>query len=409
MDNYKLSKFNYFVSKGSCTYIYKTLFDSFACFDYDPRTEKWRDADIVEMQKNKFIIPAECDEMSFLRKNATFSNNMSINAIVIAPSTACNARCFYCYEKSILAHSFDGEREQKVIDYIRSHSDNNKPLKIRWFGGEPLLSIDTICRITYELKKEFAIQASVVTNGSLINESVLKKLIDCNVTFIQLSVDGYGEMYDKRKQYVNSSFTFGKLLENIAVCLKTPIHVSVRLNFDRDNYNSIVDLINYIKSHYLGENLSMYPAQLFGSKCNMFSEFELEHKYAELIGLIDEVDMLPNKFKSFKGVHRIPCSAHSDTSVVIDPDGNLFHCEHDVGRSEYSIGNIDGISRDENLSPKTIPLQYPHDECDQCVFFPKCSGGCDATRRDGYSPCGFQKYLLIYHVDRLICEYEASI
>ena len=73
-----------------------------------------------------------------------------------------------------------------------------------------------------------------------------------------------------------------------------------------------------------------------------------------------------------------------------------------MGQHELSVGNIDD-GKDEYINgSRIIPLTESYTECDTCVFFPKCAGGCDATRRDGYLPCGFQKYLVMYHVLKLI-------
>ncbi|SCX95096.1 4Fe-4S single cluster domain-containing protein [Lachnospiraceae bacterium XBB2008] len=409
MNGLKLSQFNYFVSRKNRTYVYNTLFDSFGCLEYDPRIVECTEEDLGIMVENGFYVKENCDEISLLRNDHNSNDKRKINSFVITPTTTCNARCFYCYEKDAQSYSVDSEIKRSIVSFILQNADRGKKLVLRWFGGEPLLCIDDINDIFSSLKDDFHIESKIVTNASLLHGEVIHKLVACNVRFVQISVDGCDDVYLKRKNYLDSQFRFSDLIENIRECLETEMHISLRLNFDKDNYDNIVELIDLVSSMFAGKNISMYPAQLFGSNCNCFSDEKIGSAYFSLIRKIDERNMLPVKYRSIKGLHIIPCMAYSDNSIVIDAKGYLYHCEHDVGNSELSVGNIyTGIS-DKRCSPNAIPLNSLFEGCKTCAFFPKCAGGCDATRRDGFLPCGFMKYLIEYHVNKLVDQDQKTL
>jgi len=70
-------------------------------------------------------------------------NNNGYLSFIILPTDDCNFRCQYCYE--------DHEKRRMSISYldlIARFVDKNiekyKGLKVEWFGGEPLLELESI-------------------------------------------------------------------------------------------------------------------------------------------------------------------------------------------------------------------------------------------------------------------------
>ena len=66
---------------------------------------------------------------------------------------------------------------------------------LHWYGGEPLLAISPIERLTKKFKKickRFNIEysASIITNGYLLTEDVCNKLLDLDITDAQITLDG---------------------------------------------------------------------------------------------------------------------------------------------------------------------------------------------------------------------------
>ena len=73
----------------------------------------------------------------------------------ILTTTACNARCEYCYEKGFKIETMTLETANKLVDYILKLPRMDK-FYIHWFGGEPLLNeniIDLVMKKVYNFLK----------------------------------------------------------------------------------------------------------------------------------------------------------------------------------------------------------------------------------------------------------------
>jgi uncharacterized protein len=65
--------------------------------------------------------------------------------LTIAPTTACNFSCPYCFEKGVDVKTMTEETMKKTVSFIidRAAITNNR-VKIEWYGGEPLLATDVM-------------------------------------------------------------------------------------------------------------------------------------------------------------------------------------------------------------------------------------------------------------------------
>lgn len=59
--------------------------------------------------------------------------------VQVMPSTACNARCPYCYEEGHHARSMNGDVLLATINFVKTLLDKYENVSLVWFGGEPLL------------------------------------------------------------------------------------------------------------------------------------------------------------------------------------------------------------------------------------------------------------------------------
>ena len=93
-------------------------------------------------------------------------------------TTACNAKCPYCYEKGIKTNSLNLNKQSQFIEFVKSIA-SEKILQIEWFGGEPLVNFDAIRNITNELNNEsIKFSSSIVTNGALLNKEIIDFLVN---------------------------------------------------------------------------------------------------------------------------------------------------------------------------------------------------------------------------------------
>lgn len=404
----KISKFNYQKRYQSSYYIYNSLTDALFSFER-PLNEKTLELftreEINTMVANGLLVE-DYDEnlVTKLLLQQVLGNTEKSNLynhIVIVPTLACNARCFYCYEEGIAYHTMSDKTLKKTIEFIKGHTSLDECLRISWFGGEPTLAIDILYKISSLLKAEnYQIKASMITNGSKLTITNVKKLLECNVSHVQLSIDGFQDIYEQRKNYIDNT-SFDEIINGIDNCINNGIFVTLRLNIDKNNLDSIYKLVDYLKERFKTTLLKAYPAPLFGTSVD--GKIEQNTIDSELITdlmlYLNERNMLANKCNLKTGVLKYACMAHKQSSIVIDSEGFLYNCEHDVGRKNLSVGSI--FDKTKNLDKncdEIIPLKSKYSLCYKCSFLPKCLGGCDAVRRDGETPCGIIKQMIDFYI-----------
>lgn len=394
---YHQSKYNYVLETSGKYCIYNTLYGGIIVLDEDEyeilsngTVEKCLYSDKEKFFiDNGFWIEDSLNETEQYIKFCEFMREHSHNYInaVIAVTTKCNARCFYCFEKGIIQKDMTIEAADKVIAYLKSRHDINKSLGITWYGGEPLMNQEIISYITKELRKIYSdYSASMITNGLLFDDETIKKAVyDWKIGVVQITLDGTEEIYNSRKNYINCTESpFKRAINNIKKLTECNIQVSVRLNIDDDNFADIIHLLEFLRVEMVEiENLFIYPAVL--TKNKFMSDFTPEERamnYMEKIFTdFSDIVNIERFIETSPKIHT--CMLDDDNAVSIGTDGNLYLCEHYVDKEEY-------ICNEKNSINKPIITS----ECYNCKVFPKCFGGCYANRMENNLYCSIEKYCI---------------
>lgn len=324
-----------------------------------------------------FIVPNDFDDVKFceqIRNLAKVINSdTKLNSYDIFTTTACNARCFYCFEANTRPISMTTETADAVADYIIKNSHSGKNY-IRWFGGEPLCNtkvIDIICKKLIGNNIEFV--SHMTTNGYLFDEKLLNNVDKWKLKRVQITLDGMTETYNRVKNYVyNDPNPFERVIKNIGLLLNKNIMVVVRLNMDLYNEKELYDVVNYLYKLY-GQNKKfyIYAKALFenvGFVKTQHDDLEktlLNQKFLNLQNYISNIGcdlkyMLNNDIKTNQ------CMADSKRAVMISPEGNLGRCEHHPDDDFYgSVFN--------NEPRKPWDEYHPYlDKCSKCPAYPSC-------------------------------------
>ena len=134
---------------------------------------------IEDMINNHFLVPNNYDEhrevyrlRTILRRIGEIQKPNEITYYTILPTTACNARCYYCFEHGSKIVTMTEQTANEVVEFIVRNC-GDKRIHIAWFGGEPTLAtarIDQICEGL--IKNEIKYSSSITTNGYLIDEEM---------------------------------------------------------------------------------------------------------------------------------------------------------------------------------------------------------------------------------------------
>lgn len=349
----------------------KLIFDSLPC-EYSEAMD--------ELIEHRFLVPVDFDEYKSVNQlrnvmNAV-STDKSIDFFTILPTTACNARCFYCYESNMEHHTMTEQVAEDVVKYIVQNSGKSE-IRLNWFGGEPTLGIDKIDKICAGLRDSGVnYYSSMASNGYLLTEAVADKAKELwNLRKIQITLDGTEEVYNKTKAFVNPiSSPFYQVLDNIGFLAERGISVTIRLNLDKHNYQDLENLIKLLGERF-GNNkyVSVYVSVLYnGSGFNPIirndtQRVELDKRKVELYQLLLEQNLASIK-NALPSIERRLCMADSDNAVLINPKGGLAKCEHFPYNTFGSIYSNDCDMSVKQQWKEIVSLPV----CKDCNLYPRC-------------------------------------
>lgn len=377
-------------------------YDEYRLFEKD-NEHPLANAFIKDLRKGHFVVDDEVDELALIRHRLLKGRYGSSGlGLTIAPTSDCNFRCVYCYEKDSMHHATMAEEtQQAIINFIEDRAPNLSDLHISWFGGEPLLALDIIENMTKRIlslaeEYKFLYSASIVTNGYLLSPENARRMLDCKIASCQVTIDGEAETHNARRPHASGSDTYDVIIKNLQAVKDILPFIILRVNIDKENTDAISHVIETLKELQLN-NVNAYPAPILDTNgcysagaCLSSSEF-FRFEYDFIKASRDHNRML----QKYPAILCRACGADDSSAYVIDADGKLYKCWSDIGISELSFGSVaKGVLNPMNeiLYIKNDPT---HDtKCSKCKFLPICLGGCPHDQRTGKAGrCLRYKYL----------------
>lgn len=332
------------------------------------------------MIRNWFMVPDDFDENKqsddiyriarLLKPHAKHKDHFTI-----LTTTDCNARCYYCYEMGRKRIHMTEKTARDAADYMTAQC-GGKPLKLFWFGGEPLYNISAIEIITETLRNQgVSYRSTMTSNGYYLTPDIAKRAHDeWGLERVQITIDGTEKVYNRIKAYTDDCENpFNRLMDNIEKALALDIAITIRLNMDGDNSEDISDAIDLLCTRFKEKgDCRIYVALLKSYKANV-------HQFSSEDEMLEHYFRLQEKIRSYGMLRTIPipreirmnrCKADNDVCEIILPDGQLERCHH-YTEGEH-IGSIYSDERDDEMiaSWKEYDKNYP--ECMECSLYPIC-------------------------------------
>ena len=359
---------------------------------YDPD-----DAMMAALVQADFLVASHIDEAERYGKILSLVRKMDrkktgYTTYTILPTTACNARCVYCYEAGIPYETMDEEMTEKVVQYIHATRRKDAPVSLRWFGGEPLLGekiIDAICAAMRRDEIEYS--STMISNGSLFTEECIRKAVeDWHLKTIQITLDGREDVYCARKRYVAfDGSPYRAVLNAIHALLHEKVRVNIRLNVDEENMEEMHTLVDELFEEFPEEKgITVY--------CNGLFVDAKEDTDKDVAPFYDALDRLNERLYTFKRgreevkkesqgrMKRHYCMADDPFGgPVIMPNGELYICEH-IGQIPVAGHVEDGMLIDrEALLTRNRLCDL---RCRSCSLLPVCTDcdSCPVRKKDCY-------------------------
>jgi uncharacterized protein len=260
---------------------------------------------------------------------------------------------------------------------------------VTWFGGEPLVGKKPLLALSDAFiarcaAAEVRYEASISTNGYLLDEETCAQLRDRKVSNVQVGLDGPPEIHDRMRPLSNGQGTFWRIVKNLHHAVEY-LPVTVRMNVDTQNIAHAEELFQLLKAEGLSGKLGVYPGQIVGVDDNAlapsasyqppcfanpdFARVELEFdEMAARYGF--GAPTLPRPTGA-------PCTAVRKNELVVGSEGELYKCWDSVGNKLEVIGTIFDYENQNGRMHKWLKYDpFSDTECRSCIALPVCMGGC---------------------------------
>jgi uncharacterized protein len=340
----------------------------------------------LELLNNGLIVEDSFDEITTYKYlcNKDFFNQKQLT-MIITPTWKCNFQCPYCCE-SVAPPIKSVKNYFDVLEKnIEKTFSKYEHIHLSLFGGEPLLFKTQLFKYLSKVKEycnlnNLTYSTSITTNGSLLNEDVIKELNEHNLKSLQITIDGSKEKHDLTRIFKSGEKSFDLLMNNSKMFLalkREDCNFVLRFNLLNILSNEIRDTLLY-----LDEDERKNTSLLFRLVYNT-SNFKLENSNT-FFGLRDfyklgselgySIELNNYKFK--------PCESGGGVNMFyVLPDLSIWKCINDINYTEGRIGYIDD-SGDIELDQVNLINWYKasdfmaSESCKGCSKLPDCNGGC---------------------------------
>lgn len=191
----------------------------------------------------------------------------------------CNLNCLHCYA-SASNRKTPGEMDTAAGGSLIRDLASFKVPVILFSGGEPLLREDLFELAA--LAREQGIRVALSTNGTLINESLAKKISDIGFAEAGISLDGIGTNND---HFRGRKGAYQAALEGIRNCVALGVKVSLRLTITRFNYQEIPAIFRLVEEE--GVNRVCFYHLAYSGRGDSLRAEDLDH--AQTRAVVDEI------------------------------------------------------------------------------------------------------------------------
>ena len=299
----------------------------------------------------------------------------------------CNLACTYCYEGGMKGRSYMSTDTASLLAGVAEsgYIDHGKGVELCFYGGEPLMSLDLIVSLSERLQKSTSAKGSgysftMVTNGTLLNSSMVDKLLPLGFTGAKITLDGPRENHDRFRPFVSGKGSFDLIVANVKeVCDR--IDIQVGGNYTQENYREFPRLLDFfLQEGITPERLSLVkfdPVMKSGGEFSLpeFNEgcASTDEPWMMEASLYLREEILMRGFHTPK-VRPAGCMIENPNDLIVNWDGTLFKCPAMLGWRDMAIGDLETgiIDYTESYNMEV----WKKEECLDCAYLPLCFGGC---------------------------------
>lgn len=330
----------------------------------------------------------------------TFSAKPLVKSLCLHIAHDCNLRCVYCFAGTgDFGHDrgfMSKEVGERAVEFIIENSGPRRQSEIDFFGGEPLLNMDTVRHVVaYVRRREQetgkVFKLTLTTNGVLLNDEVTQFLNENNISLV-LSLDGRRAVHDKMRPYMDGSGSHDDVVAKVskAIASRQGQNYYLRGTFTANNLDFAADVLDMADRGF--KQLSVEPVVAKDADYALTAEHlpKLFEQYEELAREYLARKQRGEGFEFFHfnlDMNNGPCVAKRLSGCgagheyfAVTPEGALYPCHQFVGREGYELGNVfDGLQNTQLPEEFRQAHVLNKPECRDCWARFYCSGGCHAN------------------------------
>ena len=350
-------------------------------------------AELQELQQEGLLFSPEFEVPQ------TFAEKPILKSLCLHIAHDCNLRCGYCFAGT---GDFGGKRAlmskeiaEQAVEFAIKGSAKRHNLELDLFGGEPLVNPEVVKHVVnYVRRREQEtgknIKLTLTTNGTLLNDDIIKFLNDNRVMLV-LSLDGSKATHDKMRPFPNHSGSYDAAVRGFKKVIQSRHgkNYYLRGTYTHFNPHFCQDTLDMLQ---VGREISMEPV-VGTDEPYVLTEADLPILYAEYDKLALAYLQKRHAGEEFDFFHfnvaldNGPCVAKrlagcgaGHEYFAITPEGDIYPCHQFVGREEYKLGTLaTGIQKPDLVQRFRHTHVMTKEACRQCWARFFCSGGCHAN------------------------------
>lgn len=319
-----------------------------------------------------------------------------VDCVFIMLGHNCNMNCKYCMQHPIVHQQLCGKINPDIYDFLRQISEENGfPVRLQFYGGEPLLYFKNIKEIV-EKTKDFCCY-SIITNGRAMTDEMVE-FFNQHQFPVTISWDGPNVLktrgfnsFDEKKPLRRRLLRLERLgLSAVMSSLAYPEEVLEAMQGISDQYMKLHGYPIRINIDEIFDTGLPDPSMLDVDYDRVRREMaDLTKLYISSIVNNDQkkedytkIEYISHMYyvlKNFYGDHNgtynrsICCCGNGYSVLNLDLDGNLYPC-HNTG---LRVGNIhDDYFRYLERIIEGDTTKKRRDMCRECMAVAFCQGGC---------------------------------
>lgn len=263
------SRYNVWAEAGGSAYVFNGVSGALlglAAADYHAvrrllsggGTEGCRPNVLARLVEGMMLVPDDANEVELLHTRYRVSRHQKTSfALTIVTSLGCNFECPYCFEDkhpSIMAT----ETQARVLAVLDEQlAQGVDSFRVTWFGGEPLVGKRSLLALSDGFiercdRAGASYDASITTNGYLLDEETCAQLRDRRVRSAQVCLDGPPSVHDAMRPLTGGRESFWRIVENLHHAIRY-MGVSVRVNLDEQNLGTAEELMRILVAEGFSE------------------------------------------------------------------------------------------------------------------------------------------------------------